>query len=1829
LALAAATAGIPLAASPAVAAPVTVGSTTYSVGTPSVSTITDGTTQAPWNEAQGDPASPSYTSQAPGTLLPTYTPGGATTGTGVTAEPNLAVYPGANSGTDGDSPYPSGTVGTPGPLDGYCGTGNQTTESAGTPAKQPTSTTLPFAPAYFPHVIRNTDGSLTGYFDYRPKDADEALVAATSTDNGKDWTYDGEALEENPGYCPSADINDDGQGHANVITIGGNTYLYTLARAAGDMQGVGMIIHKFTPTETNPLAGLPATEKVGIDPDAFVPTGTTSVSVTHGTAQSIPLTSLGSAGSPEQLVVGSFVDETQTTGTPVVITCTGLGTSSLTGCTTASGSSITVNAGDLIEQVMGFTTPSSDVGLVIPAGPNTTNGDGGLSSFTIDSTSGNTGFADPLTGTTFNNNAPNRLYLNGKAIYCSQANANPTTHIEDCTTGPAASSLTITTGLEPITGDPIIPATAYNTASGDGITNGLVAPDGIVGVLPSYPGAPANSTIVMYTEKELNYYLAGETGASGTFSSTTGQTIAFTPGTYISQDMPASGPWTVQMGATSNVGGGSAATAIIPVTCTTLNKTSASLGGCTVPSAYSSWTYASNSYIGAPGATTLPQSTLNLTGEGKSSDISKLNKNNEDLTVLRVAYTTDGVNFLTSGLANGGVISGAGCETGTCSNGGAYDDISNPSTTANPLNASGQIDLNEYAAPGTLDATEMRWVGSAGTIVTNPNGTYGLFLSGAWAADGDSDSFNQIFYSESSDGEHWSVPQMVLSTDYTFAASAAQDTALAHGIDAPLGVSAYYEGRAYGPSVVQNLDGTLTMIFSGYRLPKTISNAGTQVGTDPNAQWTIGATDPALYRNILSVTLTPSNSAATSYPSQTTVTVSPSNPVAGQQVTYTATVGNPATGAGVPTGTVTFAGDAGTICPSVILDQGSPDTATCTTSYAGGAQSDQVTASYTGDTTFAGSTGSTSVTIGSALSLTKTAATTAYGAAGDIIDYSYGVTNTSPDALSSVSVSDSLIPSVSCPESTLASGTSETCTGSYTATQADVDAGSVTNTATASADDGSTGVTSAGASATVDASNATSSLSLTKSTSSTGYGKAGDVIDYSYVVTNTGTTTESDIAVDDNLVSSVSCPSSTLAPGVPETCTGSYTATQADVDAGSVTNSATASGTNPQGVGIGSNSSSVTVDASDATSSLSLTKSTTSTGYGAAGDTIDYEYVVTNTGTTTESDIAVSDNLVPSVICPSSTLAPGVPETCTGSYQVTQANVDAGSVTNTATASAIAPPDASAVTSNPSSVTVDASNATSSLSLTKSTPSTGYGKVGDTIAYKYVVTNTGTTTESGIAVDDNLISSVSCPSSTLAPGAPETCTATYTVSQANVDAGSVTNTATASGTNPYGVGIGSNTSSVTVDASDATSSLSIAKSTNSSGYGKAGDTIDYSYLVANTGTTDLSNVGVTDSLIPSVSCPHAALAPGGSETCTASYTVTQANVDSGSVTNSAYATATAPPSSTQVTSGSSSVTVDASNATSGLSMVKTTNSTGYGASGEIISYGYLVTNTGSTTESSVGVTDNLIPSVSCPHATLAGGASETCTASYTVTQANVNSGSVTNTATAHATNPHGVTVTSGSSSVTVLASQATAALALTEATTSTSFHAAGEVIHYTSKVTNIGTETLTGVHVTDNLISVVKCPTSTLAPAAAETCTSSLTVTQADVHAGSFTNAATASAADPHGASVTSASTSVRLTATGLRITNGSLPSGVKWTPGSLPSSVYVAQLNAAGGKAPYSFELAANSKPLPVGVHLYGTGTITGKPTAAGTYPITVEVVDSEAPHVTATAPFTIVITP
>jgi uncharacterized repeat protein (TIGR01451 family) len=827
-------------------------------------------------------------------------------------------------------------------------------------------------------------------------------------------------------------------------------------------------------------------------------------------------------------------------------------------------------------------------------------------------------------------------------------------------------------------------------------------------------------------------------------------------------------------------------------------------------------------------------------------------------------------------------------------------------------------------------------------------------------------------------------------------------------------------------------------------------------------------------------------------------------------------------------------------CPSGSLAPGASQT--CTGTYAvtqadvdAGSVTNTATANATGPYANAVSSNQSSVTVNASnattsLSLSKSTGSTGYGKAGDTIAYQYAVTNTGTTTVNGVGVSDNLVAGVSCPASTLAPGASETCTGSYTVTQADVDNGSVTNTATANGTGPyANAVSSATSSVTVNASSATTSLSLAKATTAANYHAAGDTIPYTYLVTNTGTTTLNGIAVSDSLIAGVSCPSSTLAPGASETCTGSYTVTQADVDGGSVTNSATASGTNDANVAATSNTSSVTVPAYSS-STMSLTKSTTSNGYGKSGDTIDYSFLVTNTGVTTLSNIGVSDSLISSVSCPDASLDPSASETCTGSYTVTQADVDNGSVTNTATATATDPQN-KAVSSASSSVTVHASAATNTLSLVKSTGSSGYGQAGDTVTYTYKVTNTGTTTLSSVGVNDNLVASVICPSGPLAPGASETCSGTYTVSQADVDNGSVTNTAQATALSPQNNTVSSNTSSVTVDASGATSSMSLAKSTTSAGYGAAGDTIGYSYLVTNTGTTTLSNLSVSDNKVASVSCPSGPLAPGASTSCGGTYTVSQADVDNGSVTNTATAHASSPPHNSTVSSNSSSVTVNASSATSSLSLTKSTSSNGYAKAGDTIDYGYQVTNTGTTTLSGIGVNDNLIANVSCPSGPVAPGASVTCTGSYTVTQADVDNGSVTNTATATATDPQSHTVTSGSSSVQVLATGASSSLSIDKSTTSTGYGQAGDVISYTYDVTNAGTTTLSAVAVHDNLIPSVSCPNPSLAPGASETCTGSYTVTQHDVDHGSVTNTASASATDPGSHTVTSGTSSVTVQA--------------------------------------------------------------------------------------------------
>ncbi len=95
-----------------------------------------------------------------------------------------------------------------------------------------------------------------------------------------------------------------------------------------------------------------------------------------------------------------------------------------------------------------------------------------------------------------------------------------------------------------------------------------------------------------------------------------------------------------------------------------------------------------------------------------------------------------------------------------------------------------------------------------------------------------------------------------------------------------------------------------------------------------------------------------------------------------------------------------------------------------------------------------------------ALALTDSAAPVTFNAAGQVITYSYKVTNTGAGPLTGISVTDPAVPGVSCPSPVLAAGTSEVCTGSYTTTAGDLAAGTITDTATANGASGWLPVTS-------------------------------------------------------------------------------------------------------------------------------------------------------------------------------------------------------------------------------------------------------------------------------------------------------------------------------------------------------------------------------------------------------------------------------------------------------------------------------------------------------------------------------------------------------------------------------------------------------------------------------------------------------------------------------------------------------------------------------------------------------------------------------------------------
>ncbi len=134
---------------------------------------------------------------------------------------------------------------------------------------------------------------------------------------------------------------------------------------------------------------------------------------------------------------------------------------------------------------------------------------------------------------------------------------------------------------------------------------------------------------------------------------------------------------------------------------------------------------------------------------------------------------------------------------------------------------------------------------------------------------------------------------------------------------------------------------------------------------------------------------------------------------------------------------------------------------------------------------------------------------------------------------------------------------------------------------------------------------ATPDITLTKTTADTL--SAGATITYDLVAENTGNVTLTEVQISEALSGSSvvgSCPAATLAPTETTSCQFEYTATQSDVDSGSLTNNASVVGT-PPGGGTVSDTDAVTLSATAAPAHHALTKTTSDTL--SAGATITYD----------------------------------------------------------------------------------------------------------------------------------------------------------------------------------------------------------------------------------------------------------------------------------------------------------------------------------------------------------------------------------------------------------------------------------------------------------------------------------------------------------------------------------------------------------------------------------------------------------------------------------------------
>jgi uncharacterized repeat protein (TIGR01451 family) len=546
----------------------------------------------------------------------------------------------------------------------------------------------------------------------------------------------------------------------------------------------------------------------------------------------------------------------------------------------------------------------------------------------------------------------------------------------------------------------------------------------------------------------------------------------------------------------------------------------------------------------------------------------------------------------------------------------------------------------------------------------------------------------------------------------------------------------------------------------------------------------------------------------------------------------------------------------------------------------------------------------------------------------------------------------------------------------------------------------------------------------------------------------------------------------------------------------------------------------------------------TSVPFNTVGQIIKYNYNVKNIGSTsTPGPVTVTGATCPEINTVGNLdAALDVNETlvCTSAYAITQDDLNKGSVTTITTATV------NGISSNPVTTTV-VTAAPAILKLTKTANPANFDHVGQTITYTYVITNSGTATlgpAQFTVTDAGFGTPINCgeATTTLAPNATVTCSIVYTITQANMDAGSVATTATASGGGvaPSQLASATVTKGAVVPSSSNLTVGATIKHQVVEGewlwqiarcYGAdpkavllANPQLSNPAQISPNTTVTVPNIGSVGKIYKTADTPcvktHRVVSTDTWNSIALMYNadlVVLKMVNPGALVvgddlliplNSAGSTAASPTTNP---------------VPKALTLTTAANPSTYSQAGQVIAFMYVIKNSGTENlgPTQFTVTDGLISAApfncGAANTTLAPNASVSCSLNYSITQADMSAVTVASNATAAGGGA------GPSPSVNATITKTTALLTLTTMASPTTYNQAGQVIAFMYVIKNSGNGNLGPAQftVTDGLIGTAPfncgAANTTLAPNATVTCTMNYTITQPDMTIASIANNATAS----------------------------------------------------------------------------------------------------------------------